>query len=201
MKYQNYIFDFGQVLVRFDPEYMTHAEIAEPAQVKALKDIVFDRLYWDPLDAGAMTDEQAKAAICSRLPAESHADACRVYDRWLFHLPPIKGMEELLRQIKADGGKLFLLSNISIGFAQNWAQVPQLRALFSLFEGLVFSGPLGITKPNKAIFDHLLNTYGLRAEDSCFIDDSQKNVAGAEAAGIAGILFSGDAEALKKRLL
>ena len=56
--YKNFIFDFGQVIVKFEPEYMTSAYVKNAEDVKLVKDIAFDRLYWDKLDAGIITDEE-----------------------------------------------------------------------------------------------------------------------------------------------
>ena len=194
---QNYIFDFGKVLVHFDPDYMTAACVADPAAAAEIAPVVFDRLYWDPLDRGSITDEEVKSACHTRLPAELHLLADTVYDRWMENLPFIDGMPELVRDIKAARGKLFLLSNISIGFAENWHKVPQLRELLSAFDGLVFSGPLGITKPSREIFQHVLDTYGLTAEESIFIDDSDINIRGAQTADIPTYHFDGDAAKLR----
>ena len=58
-----------------------------------------------------------------------------------------------------------------------------------------------MVKPSAEIFRHLLQTYGLRAEDCVFIDDSPINVAGARAVGIEAILFDGDAQALRAQLI
>ena len=69
-----------------------------------------------------------------------------------------------------------MLSNISKGFAENYASVEGFDRLFSLFDGLVFSGPLGKIKPDTKIFKHLLDTYGISAEDSVFIDDNVSNI-------------------------
>ena len=85
-----------------------------------------------------------------------------------------------------------MLSNISKGFAENYTVVPQLNELFALFDGLVFSGPLGITKPNKEIFDYVLEKYDLKAEETVFFDDNKNNILGAEKVGIKGHLFSFD---------
>ena len=197
---KNYIFDFGQVLVRFDPDLMTTAYVKDPVQAAQIVQVVFDRLYWDPLDRGGITDQEVKDACHARLPEELHAMADMVYDHWMEHLPFIPGMPELVRDIKAAGGKLFLLSNISIGFAENWQNVPQLKDFLSLFDGLVFSGPLGIVKPSREIFQHVMNTFGLKEEDCIFIDDSEKNIMGAEKAGIRGCLFDGDPAKLRGAL-
>ena len=194
---KNYIFDFGKVLVHFEPEDMTAACVADPAAAAQIASVVFDRLYWDPLDRGSITDSEVKAACHSRLPKELHAQADEVYDRWMEHLPLIDGMPQVVQDVKAKGGRLFLLSNISIGFAENWHAVPYLRELLSLFDGLVFSGPLGITKPSREIFQYVMDTFGLKEEDCIFIDDSEKNIRGAENAGIRGCLFDGDVEKLR----
>ena len=65
---KNIIFDFGQVLVHFVPEYMVKQYVTEPEDVKLLSEVVFDRLYWDRLDLGTITDEETIALCRERLP-------------------------------------------------------------------------------------------------------------------------------------
>ena len=187
--FQNYIFDFGQVIVKFDTEYMTSVYVKDLKDIKLVEEVVFDRLYWDKLDAGTITDEEVKAGIKCRLPERLWESACTVYDNWYRNLPFVQGMPELLRKLKKSGSKLFLLSNISIGFAKNYESVPELKELFDLFDGLVFSGPIGIVKPNKEIFDYILDKYTLKANETVFVDDNERNVSGAKIAGINGFLF------------
>lgn len=194
------IFDFGNVLIRFDPAIMTAAEVEDPADAALLAPIVFDRLYWDRLDDGTISDREVIEAVCARLPERLHEAATRVYLRWYEHLPEIDGMREVLHDIKAQGRGLYLLSNISCGFASGYADVPALRSLLAPFDGLVFSGPLGMVKPQREIFHHLLTSYGLRAEDCVFVDDSPINAAGARAAGIETILFEGSANKVRRLL-
>lgn len=200
LKYKNYIFDFGQVIVGFEPEYLTSRYIEDDEDKKLAVSVIFDRLYWDRLDNGGISDEEVRKCICDRLPQRLHENAVKVYDNWYRNLEFIKGMPCLLREIKAKGGKLYLLSNISNAFAENYASVPQLKEIFSLFEGLVFSAPLKLAKPNREIFLHLLNKYGLNPKESIFIDDNENNIKGAKSAGLNTYLFGGSAEELKKYL-
>ena len=197
---KNCIFDFGQVLVRFDPDYMTSFYIEDEADRALAREVIFDRLYWDRLDEGSITDEEVKAGIISRLPERLQAPATAAYDGWIEHLPEIEGMVALLDDLKAEGVKLYLLSNISKGFAENYKKVPAVENILSRFDGLVFSGPIGIVKPGREIFCHLLDRFGLSGEDCIFIDDNEKNIKGCAAAGIEGYLFDGDASALRKYL-
>jgi putative hydrolase of the HAD superfamily len=200
MALKHVIFDFGQVLVRFSPPQITAAFVEDPADRKTVEEVVFARTYWNELDAGRMTEDDVKTAVCERLPAHLHEAACRILDGWIAQLPPIEGMTAQIHALKARGVKVFLLSNISKHFAARWQEIPALRELFSLFDGLVFSGPLGLVKPHPPIFRHLLDTYGLAAEECIFIDDCPPNVDGANAVGIEGYLFDGDVEALAAKL-
>lgn len=194
---KNFIFDFGWVLVQFDSWYMTQKYITDPTDCELAQGVIFDRLYWDKIDAGTITDDEVKEAICSRLPERLWNGACKAYDNWYYNIPFIDEMVDLVKDIKAVGGKVFILSNISIRFSENYKHIPALKDFFSLFDGLVFSGPLHITKPNAQIFNYLLNKYGLTAEETLFIDDLEKNVNGAKDVGISGYVFDGNAKKLR----
>ena len=197
---KNVIFDFGNVLIRFDPAYMTGAEVDDPALAARIAPVVFDRLYWDRLDDGTISDGEVLDAVCARLPEELHEAARRVYLRWFHHLPLVPGVQELLHDVKAQGRGLYLLSNISQGFEDGYAEVEELAELLAPFDGRVFSGSLHMVKPQEGIFRHLLETCGLDAADCVFVDDSPVNVAGARAAGIDAILFDGDAAKVRAAL-
>ncbi len=124
-----------------------------------------------------------------------------VYDNWYKNVLFIDGMRDVLKEIKQNGGRLYLLSNISIGFAENYSTVPEIKELFDMFDGLVFSGELGITKPSKEIFKYLLKKHNLKAEESVFIDDRIVNNQGAESVGINTILFDGCVDKFKSKIL
>lgn len=197
---KNCIFDFGQVIVHFDTYYMTSKFIENEEDIKLAQDVIFDRFYWDKLDAGTITDDQVADGIKSRLPERLREKAVKVYENWYHNLPLFDGIEQLIKDLKAEGRKIFLLSNISIGFAENYQKNPEINRVLSMFDGLVFSGPLGLTKPNAEIFEHLLDTYGLNPQETIFIDDSEKNIIGAKNVGIKAHLFDGDIEKLKMEL-
>ncbi len=78
MTYKNVIFDFGQVMVRFEPKYMTEQYIkGEDAEL--VSRVVFDRLYWDKLDSGDISDSEVIAACRERLPERLWETAETVY--------------------------------------------------------------------------------------------------------------------------
>jgi putative hydrolase of the HAD superfamily len=194
--FKNIIFDFGQVIVRFDPEYMTGVYM-NGNDAKLVSDVVFDRLYWDKLDDGSITDQAVIKAIKSRLPENLGDVAECIYKNWYHNLPLIDGIEQLINQLKKDGIKLYLLSNISNGFAENYMSNMDIKRILSAFDGLVFSAPLGIVKPNREIFEHLLKKFDLNPCETLFVDDSEKNINGAKALDINTYLFDGSTSKLK----
>jgi len=192
MKFKNYIFDLGKVIVRYDPEIMTSAYVKDPKDIAMLKDIVFDRLYWDKLDDGSITDEELIECVKKRLPEKYHSAAELIYSNWYHNMPLIEKTVELIKKIKSGGGKLYLLSNISIGFAEKYIDDEKIKNVLDIFDGLVFSGPLGIAKPNEKIFKYILEKYRLISDECCFIDDNPDNIEGARKFGINAFLFSED---------
>lgn len=201
MKYKNYIFDFGNVIVRFEPEIMMSPYIPDKEDRRSAGKVIFDRVYWDKLDAGSITDGEVISGIKSRLPARLHKAAVDAYLNWYCNLPFISGMDDLIKEIKEKGGRLFLLSNISTGFAENYSKVDSLRELFSLFDGLVFSGPVKTVKPDLRIFEYLLKKYDISAKESVFIDDNPANINAAAKIPVKGYLFDGDVKKLKSSII
>jgi len=192
---KNLIFDFGQVLVRFNPYYMASRYAECESDTRLLAEVVFDRMYWDRLDDGTISDKEVVRLSCERLPDRLHAVAEKIYYNWIYNLPPVEGMWELVRKLKESGKyRLFLLSNISTYFADRADEIP----ITSEFELCVYSARVGAVKPDAKIFDLLCKSADVLPEESLFIDDSQNNIKGAEHYGIKGYLFDGDAKKLSE---
>lgn len=194
---RNVVFDFGQVLIRFEPKYMVEQYVTDPDDSALLQTVLFDRLYWDPLDRGTITDEEVLRLCRTRLPARLHDVAKTIYDNWIYHLPEMDGMRELLTELKTEGRfRLLLLSNISPYFSAHADEIPILE----FFEHCVFSGDCQLVKPEREIYEHLCRTGNIRPEETVFVDDSPINIAGAEAYGIRGYPFDRNVPKLRKFL-
>ena len=191
---KNIIFDFGQVMVRFEPAYMVGKYVSEPNDARLLAEVVFDRLYWDRLDAGTISDTEVVEACKARLPKRLHKAAEEIYYNWIYNIPEIDGMSDLVGKLKNERGlRVFLLSNISTYFAAHKDEIPSLRH----FEKCIFSAVCGKTKPNADIFEYLCQECGINPTETLFVDDNAANIAGGEACGIKGYLFDGDAKRLE----
>ena len=185
---KNVIFDFGQVLVRFDPIYMAGQYLSDKDDTAAVASVVFDRLYWDRLDDGTISDEETVEKAKERLPERLHDAVEKAYYNWIYNIPEIEGMREVIGTVKEKGARVFFLSNISRYFAEHEDEIPILK----LAEKCIYSAVCGYTKPNADMFAYACHTCGILPEETVFIDDSEKNIRGAEAFGIKGYLFDGD---------
>ena len=194
---KNVVFDFGQVMVHFEPKYMVERYVTDPEDVALLETVIFDRLYWDKLDEGTITDEEVMEGSFSRLPERLHDAAKKIYYNWIYNIPEIDGMRELVKDIKSKfGARVFLLSNICTYFADHKNEIPVLEE----FEKCIFSAVCGHVKPNADIFEYLCEECGIEPSETVFVDDNRKNIAGCEAFGIKGYLFDGNVERLREYL-
>ncbi|MNT59631.1 Alpha-D-glucose-1-phosphate phosphatase YihX [compost metagenome] len=59
-----------------------------------------------------------------------------------------------------------------------------------LFDVVVLSSDIGMTKPNPAIFEFTATKLGLLPEECIMIDDLLLNIEGAQQTGMKGVVYS-----------
>ena len=92
--------------------------------------------------------------------------------------------------------KIAILSNFSSGLEN---LLKDFFNIYHLFDVIVSSYNLKISKPNPKIYLHTLEKLNVKADEAVFIDDKERNIKAAEALGIKSILFQ-DFEQFKKDL-
>ncbi len=73
------------------------------------------------------------------------------------------------------------------------------QGVYNGFNVVMLSHEMGLRKPDPEMFKLALETLGVTADRAVLVDDAQKNIAGAQAVGMHGILFT-DAPQLEARL-
>ena len=194
---ENIVFDLGGVLFARDkskcsPEIVEFFGFLRAPQMPR---------FWEEYDRGAstlgeVTDMLARTTGCPREKCE------RFLLLSIDMQEPVKPTEQLVRDLKAAGYKLFVLSNMSREFIDFLRRFP----VYGLFDGEVVSCEEGVVKPEPEIYRRLLGRYGLDPAQTLFIDDRPANIAAAAALGIRGQLFDHSAPAatcdlLRRRLL
>jgi 2-haloacid dehalogenase len=182
----NIVFDIGNVLLHWDPRVLYRKIFDSEAEVEWFLGNVCTSDWNLEQDRGRSFAE-AIAEAKARHPA--HAHAIEAYDhRWhetLTHA--IQGTVDILEELKAQGAPLYAITNWHQDkFRETRARYPFLGH----FRDIVVSGDEKLVKPDPAIYRLLLERNGLEASRSIFIDDSLKNVRGAEAVGMKAHHFT-----------
>ena len=79
--------------------------------------------------------------------------------------------------LRGAGNALYALSNWS---AEKFALVRNKYEFFSWFDEIVISGEVGLTKPDRRIFEALIARIGRTASECLFVDDAERNIAAAK---------------------
>ena len=120
MSIKNVIFDFGQVIIKFVPEIMVSPYVTDKEDKELMCQVLFDRLYWDKLDKGTITNEEVLKLVKERLPERLWEVSDKIYYNWIYNVPEIEGMRDLIIKLKEKYGVgIYLLSNISNYFVYN----------------------------------------------------------------------------------
>ena len=192
---KNILFDMGNVLIRFEPkQYVKNAGLSESDQQLLLREL-YGSIDWVRLDRGTITEEEVYAHACARLPAELHAAAEYIIYHWNEPIVPITGTADVVRELKARGYTLYLLSNAARRQHTYWHDIPGSEC----FSGTLISADVHLLKPEAAIYQALFDKFDLTAASCLFIDDFPPNIEAAENAGMQGIVFH-DAGQLREEL-
>lgn len=129
---------------------------------------------------------EGTAELIARFP--QYSDLIRAYDeRYLESLRgPVEPVVQILHALKDAGYLLYGLSNWP---AEKFALVRPMHPFFEVFDDIVISGEVGLVKPDRAIFELLLERIGRRASECLLIDDHDRNILAAREMGFQTIQF------------
>jgi len=108
-------------------------------------------------------------------------------------LDPNEPMIELMRELKACGLKMAMLTNNVREWEPLWRS---MMPVDEIFEEVVDSAFVGCRKPEGRIYRLTLERIGIAPEACLFIDDLQVNCEGAEKAGMQAVNFRDNEQAI-----
>ena len=182
---KNIIFDFGGVLLDWNPRYLYKSYFNNDEEMEHFLADICNGEWNIKQDAGRPFAEAVKE-LQAKFP--EYAEAIQMYDDdWEKMLKSeLPESIDLLKELKFMGYGIYGLTNWSaekIGYAfANYS-------FFSLFDGIVVSGVEKVVKPDRKIYEILLERYSLKPGECVFIDDNQDNVDMAKVLGINAIRF------------
>lgn len=194
MKYKNIIFDFGNVIGKFNGRDLLKQFSSSSEDQELLFSAIFSR--WDDIDSGSVDYDQNINDIVSLLPDRLEPTVRTFFREWPRHLTLIEDTLHFIKELKERNIPFYLLSNAPTYFAEYAVNYDFLKD----FSGIIFSAPLKMAKPDPAIYRYLFDTFSLDPKECFFIDDLKKNINAAHSLGMDGIIFKGNIEDVKKAI-
>lgn len=173
------LFDLGNVLVDLGDVSEMHSMLNTQGE----ESDVWLKWLQSPtvaaFDAGKMSfdafAEGLLAEVGSSTDKEAFKETFRAWPRGLFD-----GALDLVSSIKPEFHRA-ILSNTN---AAHWPRLMGEMGLAGHFHRYFASHQVGLVKPDRAIYQHVINQLQVEAEEILFIDDNQINIDAAKALGM-----------------
>jgi 2-haloacid dehalogenase len=180
------VFDLGGVLLDWNPRHLYRKLFGgdDAAMERFLAEVC--TLEWHHAhDLGVPPERTCPPLV------EAHPDQAALIWAWSRRSEemvagPIEGTVELLGALKASGTPCYGLTNME---RETYPLRRQRFPFLSRLDGTVVSGFEGMAKPDVAIFELLLDRFGLDPSETLFVDDSPANVEAAQRVGLQAIEF------------
>lgn len=189
------VFDIGRVLIHYDPEIPYRRLIPDDARRRWFLENVCTGDWNIEQDRGRRW-EDAEALLIAEHPQEE--ENIRGFRRHWHEMVPhaYDDSVAMLETLIDAGHDVTMLTNFA---ADTFSEARERYTFLNRPRGVTVSGEVGLLKPDRAIYDIHVESFGLEPAATLFIDDSEKNVEGARSAGWQAVHFSG-AEKLRRDL-
>ena len=180
---KNIVFDLGGVVVAHNEEAFKE-KLGEFFSFVFGPDMKCVPPFWCDYDLGILTIDETAAEVAKYRNcdvAEAKANMLQAIALQEEVAPTV----ELIKELKAKGYKLYVLSNMSKEYIEYLRKLP----VFEYFDYQVVSCEIQLGKPNPKIYEYLLSRCELTASETIFIDDRKDNVEVAESLGIVPFHF------------
>lgn len=174
------VFDFGKVVATHDPQPILQY-IHDTLGTNAAVDFEGDKLFSALIQGEDFWQSYAQAHKQS-LPVGWMGGLER---RVKHFVQPVPGTQQIISELKARGYIVALLSNTT----KIRSEFYRREGFYRPFDPIILSWQINVRKPDPKIYEILLETLKLPAQDVIFIDDREVNVAEARKLGIHAIVF------------
>jgi putative hydrolase of the HAD superfamily len=186
------VFDLGGVVFQWKPlqllQELFPQQVTSEVVAREWAAQIFETFHpeadWALFDLGLIEPEPLATRIAARTGL-AEADLLRLMHGIPPHLQPIQGTVDLIHDLKAQGHRLYFLSNMPAGYADHLVRE---NSFFSQFEDGIFSAHVQQIKPLPDIFATAQARWPLQGQP-VFIDDVQHNIDAAQQHGWQGIRF------------
>ena len=181
------IFDFGKVVSFFDHGLVSRRLAAHgDLPVEELHAFLFGGTLEDDYEAGRLSSAGFLLQLRDRARLRcSDEELITAYADIFWPNPEVCALIPRLK----PSYRLVLASNTTELHSRQFRR--QFAETLGFFDAVVLSHEIGARKPSAAFYRHCVVQAGCPAAECVFIDDLPANVAGAQACGLHGIVYTG----------
>lgn len=171
---RNIIFDLGNVMVQ-NPSFDTvKAFFRNEENAINFNNYIFKSDFWKLMDLGKISNLEVSNQIKEKqlVRLSNYMEVEYFMLNWFTKCNVNNETMELGINLKQQGYNVYILSNMAKATFEYFSDKYQF---FKIIDGAVVSGYEHVKKPDRRIFEVLLERYKLNPEESLLIDDDDTN--------------------------
>ena len=190
------VFDIGNVLFGYQPEHVIKQLLPDTLDNTLYLNYLFGADVWQQMDRGDLSLDEAYQVMVNACPDLQHrkAEIYTLVNGFPDHLIPIAETKALFLRC-VDSHNVYILSNFQ---DKPFDRLLEAHPFLKKALGMVVSAKVNMMKPERGIYQYLLETYDLLPSDCLFIDDLDANIAAARKVGMHGIVYSSPDQLMKE---
>ena len=182
---KNIVFDVGKVLVDFDWQGFMDTLAFPPEIYEKVANATVLSDLWNEFDRSRMSDEEILQGFLEKVP-DCETEIMRFWNNMGNCIKRYDYAHSWIQSLQEMGYRVYLLSNYS---RRMYFQSIEELSFVEQVDGTVFSFEVQATKPEREIYDALLEKYQLNPTECVFLDDNRSNIIAANQLGMATIHF------------
>lgn len=141
------------------------------------------------IEEGKITPEEFRREVRKHIPQTvTDTQIDEAFNAFITRIP--RRRLEALRRLRAEGRKLYVISNTNPimwkgRLAEEFGQ--EGLTVYDYFDGVVTSFETGCCKPDRVIFDRVIDEFGVDPSTTVFFDDSEVNCRKGEELGFKAV--------------
>ena len=195
-KKKNIIFEVGDVLIHYRwKEMLMDYGLTEKEATRVGTQLFEDpEELWKMFDKGLLNENELVELYCKKYPKDAEVIRWFILHGEYMHVGR-PAVWKKVRELKQEGYKIYLLSNYSEYLFERHTQYADF---LEDIDGKLVSYMVKMAKPEREIYEALVDKFQLKPEECLFFDDRKENVEAAEACGIQSVQVLSQEQLLKE---
>lgn len=171
---KNIIFDLGNVIVKNPNIDVVRQFFKDENDAQAFNEYIFKSDFWKMMDLGKISNIEVADIISEKklINVKNYTEVEEFLLNWFKKCSVNADIMDFGKELKKHGYNIYILSNMA---KETFKFFSSKYDFFDMADGIVISANEGIKKPDKKIFEILLNRYSLKPQESLLIDDDDTN--------------------------